>query len=119
DSSVAQRWPLNAELLHPELESAAVEAQAPGRSQRARQYPTGLSQRRQNVGALCFFQCPLRTACLRPDAHVDLRYRHVQSLAGRSTDRPLDQVLQSDERRNVIWRSECGDANRRNVEPVV
>src|SRR5262245_15851299 len=47
---------VNPELLHPELERAAVEAKPAGGPTRPRQNPTGLFQRRQNVGAFDLLQ---------------------------------------------------------------
>src|SRR5262245_13921855 len=88
--SVSERRPLDPELLHAELQRAAIDAEALGGAARTRQHPAGLFQRGENVSALGLFERDLSgTHRHAADPIGDRRHRDVQPLPARADDRAL------------------------------
>src|SRR6266702_8552266 len=85
--SVSQCRSLDSELLHPELERAAVDAEALRGAVRTGQRPPRRFQRYQDVRALGVLERPRRSTRLRrADPLIDLRHRDLQPFARRSDD---------------------------------
>src|SRR5882672_9262977 len=85
---------LDPELLHPELQRAAIDAEPPRCAFGSGENPSGVLQRPEDVGALGVFERSVGGAHIpRGGALIDVIDGNVEPLAPGSDDRPLDQVL--------------------------